>query len=258
MGWLVFFLAVAIVAWWLFRSNGANAPAPQEPGPRLSPDSGWLKRRWAQAERERAEGELKSVPKWFFDEATDRQVEYLRKLGEKVRKGKYTKGQISDLIGIYHPPDEEDKKVLKFFKIPLKGLTQTRARYEVTLLLEDAANLEAWENRPALPLQKEFFRFFGLAMPKRLTKKDADRIIGEHKGSGDLKERLDEWGNYKSMYEEIIDPENREDYQIKKASLSQYRKAIETIRADGAKLEDLGFEDVIEKLTDLNPNLEKE
>src|SRR5687767_12600157 len=97
----------------------------------------WLSSRWSEAKRQLEAGDLKSFPSWYFDEVTERQAELLASKGINLPDGPVSKGQASDLIGLFFPVDEEDKAVLKFFKVPTKGLNQTTARAEAVKLLAD-------------------------------------------------------------------------------------------------------------------------
>ncbi len=114
----------------------------------------WLSARWTEANRQREAGKLKTFPSWFFDEATERQTKLLTEKGISLSGGQVSKGQASDVIGLFFPVEEGDADVLKFFKVPTKGLNQTTARAEVAKLQADPEKASAWDQRPANPMQK--------------------------------------------------------------------------------------------------------
>jgi len=116
----------------------------------LKANEPWLKDRWHMASAQKAAGDLRHFPRWYFDEATDRQRAGLVADGVRITPGA-SKGQLSDTIGLFEEPDSEDLEKLKFFGIALKGpmLNQTRARHEVALLDSDPEKQCARLARPA-------------------------------------------------------------------------------------------------------------
>lgn len=220
----------------------------------------WLEERWEGARKERDAGELKTVPRWFFDEATERQRERLKKMGLTL-KATATKGEASDVIGLLEPADDRDMEILRFFKVPTKGINQTRARHEVAQLFSKPANVEAWNSRPASAMQKEFFRYFGLKVPSNLTYQEAECAIEEHlaKLAEENEQKVDEWDAYEQMFEEISDPGFREDYDIRAVSLSLYRSAIEELKKEGLSVAALAddIDRVVNKIIALKPDIQK-
>lgn len=215
----------------------------------------WLRERW-EAANEQPEDEPGLVPRWFFDDATERQLQRIEDDGLKITGGTPSKGQASDIIGLFEPPDEQNLEVLKFFKIPRAGMNQSRARHEVARLLADSSNVEAWKNRPASQTQREMYRFMGWKVPKGLTQKEAQ--AREHEL--DDSEKLDEWHAFSSLWDELCDPEMREDYEIKKPSLALFREAWSTLRDQGASYDDLEGDPqlIVDELLKLKPDLERE
>ena len=218
----------------------------------------WLLTRWADADRQRAAGALTTFPSWFFDAATDRQIAHLAERGLSLAGGPVSKGQASDVIGLFFPPDDGDEEFLKFFKVPSKGMNQTMARAEAAKLRADPAKTAAWAQRPAEPLQKEFYRFFGLKVPSGLNISDAATFIASHQKSLDDRQR-DDWEAYESIVDDLSDKETCEAYNIKKPSPATLRMAIEALRKVGRSLPDLsGDLDVVaEKLIELKPELQR-
>jgi hypothetical protein len=91
----------------------------------------WLKKRWDRVQKEKDSGELKTIKLWYFDEATDRQQTRIKRIGVDIGRAKITKGQASDIIGLFEPADSKDMEILKKHNVPLEGMNQTRAREHV-------------------------------------------------------------------------------------------------------------------------------
>lgn len=248
------------------RSTGSTPASPKESvRTRILDDNiDWLRARWADADRARAAGTMANFPKWYFDPVTERQLERMQKDGISVSGSGLTKGKASDLIGLLEPVEEQHKAILKFFKVPLRGMNRSRAIYEVSKLFADAKNAEAWKLRPAEPLQKEYLRFFDLKAPKEITCVDAERIINEQRVNL-LKEhspKLDEWNSFESIVTDLSDKEARDDYDlnISKPSLSVLIAAIDALRKEGNSMADLAadLDMVAQKLVELKPDLKKQ
>jgi hypothetical protein len=193
---------------------------------------------------------------------TERQLERLQKDGISESGTGLTKGKASDLIGLFEPIEEEQEAILKFFKAPLVGMNQSRGRYEVGNLLAEAKNAEAWNLRPAETLQKEYLRFFNMKAPKGLTCVEATRLIREHREKLDDEDshKLEEWDLFESIATDLADKETRDDYYLKKPSLSVLRASIDALRKEGHSMDTLaGDLDLIaQKLIELRPELEKQ
>jgi hypothetical protein len=221
----------------------------------------WLEERWSAARQERGVGRLKTVPSWFFDEATDRQLEKLNNIGLTIKKDKATKGEASDLIGLFEPPEQENEQILRFFKVSMAGMNQSRARYEVAKLFAQPENVETWASRPASQMQKEYYRYFGLKAPKSLTYGQAKDFIQTHQSKLATEEerKMEDWDAYESMFEEINNPDFREDHDLKAVSLSLYRSAIEEFKKEGKRLTELSddIDHVVDKIIELNPDIQK-
>ncbi len=114
----------------------------------LAENLGWMGKKWDGAWEEQESGELKIVSQWFFDDATEPQLKRIDRLGFLFAKDCPTKGQASDIIGVFEPPEELDVEILKFFKMPLRGMNQSKASHIVTTLFLDQENIDAWMSRP--------------------------------------------------------------------------------------------------------------
>lgn len=260
--WLV---ALGVVGYFVLkaylRSASSSQPKGTTAGPGRRPRRAggdipdWVQERWDMAQRV---GVGDMFPAWYFEQMSEYQARRLEEDGRKY-SGDLTKGQASDLIGLGEQPDEDDREVLRFFKMPLRGMNETRARHEIALLFQDAANRKAWDDRPATTRQREFFRFFGLKPGVGLLKRDADQQIAERlkqaRQSGDP--LADQWQTYDAILDDFDDPDFREGYDIRKPGASAVRKAIDALLAEGRTWDDLDSDSVAERLLEIAPNLER-
>lgn len=275
MDYLVF-AVVAVVAYYMFIRKGKEsaerssrggqrpqqAPAKaKEIGGSTSSVQGqidYLKAQWTAAEKERDSGAVSTFPKWFFDPVTERQLERLKNDGTAVSGGSLTKGAASDLISLQEHLDDNDAEILRFFKVPIKGMNQAIGRYEVKRLLSNAENEAAWKARPAEPMQKEYLKFFGLAVPKGLTTVEAYQLMAAHRKEAPEQDekKTAEWESFESIVNDLDDRETREDYAIKKPSLSAIKEAMAALRAKGEDADDLQF--VVDQLIEMKPELARD
>lgn len=250
-------IIVIVVVVYLLLGKSSSARHPQATASE-SYNLDWLMGMWKKADQEQQEGRLKTFPKWFFDEATPRQMEKLTSLNVRISGGKATKGKASDLIGLFNPIDEDDLEVLKFFKVPHKGMNQTNGRYKARELLNASENLSQWENRPATREQKEFYRFFGIKTSTGLSIKDAEKIIKETRAKTGHDEalKLDEWDTYASIITDLSDKEMlKDDFEIKKPSLALIREAVEALVKEGCPLTNMEAYEVAGKIQELKPDM---
>lgn len=222
----------------------------------------WLQERWSDAAQKQRAGDTSAFPHWYFDAVTEAQLRRIKEEGLDVSQGApLTKGQASDVIGLFEPPEEGDAEVLKFFKVPVAEMNQTRARIEAPKLLADPEKAEAWRKRPADAMQKECLRFYGLSIPKGLTYPDAEGLISRHEVTLGREESplLDDWENYRRILEELADRETCEEYGLKKPSAAVIRTAVEVLRSEGKTMEALADDlDVLaERIIRLKPELER-
>ncbi|MGA9288504.1 MAG: hypothetical protein WBV93_09195, partial [Anaerobacillus sp.] len=228
-----------------------------------NPQNGdWLENRWKLASQQKLSGNDGVFPNWYFDEVTERQIEKLKELGVSVNKKKITKGQASDLIGMHEPAEEESIEILKFFKIPTRGIKQTQARHEVSMLFQEEMSIQAWKERPPTTLQNEFCKFFGLKLEKGTTHEQAAKIINDHESelSENDDPRLEEWEAFEQIIEELSDPDFRQDYEIKKPSATLIKKAIGELQKEGNSYQEISddIDLLVDKLIELKPDLERE
>lgn len=94
----------------------------------------WLLSRWEEAHNQFDSGKLETFPEWFFTEASDSQLRFLAKNGLDQIVGPLTRGQASDVIGLFLPVGRRDAEFLESHMIPVEGLNQTTARAKVQAL----------------------------------------------------------------------------------------------------------------------------
>lgn len=271
---LLLLVALVVVVLWLSGSKGGTKKTTRSGVPKskavaqakqawLADVAEWLPQRWERSAKEMASGNLVEFPTWYFDDVTERQQARLadiKKLGVFKTPGKLTKGQASDLIGLFEEPDDHDLQVMKFFKVPTRSVSQTKARMEVARLFMDSTNRDAWEKRRPTALQKEFYHLFSLPLPKRMTHDEMRADIAAHltKLDGedsDIYEASDMWDAYESIYTELSDPEFRRDSDIKKVSLKVYREYMLRKKAAGVRLADIDEVQVADELLEERPEL---
>lgn len=235
------------------RPSSARRPTPgksltsREPPP--DPYS-YLYDRW----KEVSEGKA-SVPPWYNDPVTERQLQRLRDDEIKLPGRPINKGNASDLIGLTEPPEPNQLEVLRFFKVtglPLKHYSI--AAIEIDRLMSDPEKASRWINRPATPIQKEYYRYFGIPITKGLTASEAEDIIA----SQELTEEQDEeWDAYAEIIDELQDKDFREDYDLKKPSIPVIRQAVQRHTSQGATILELSPDDLVDTILDIKPELRK-
>lgn len=240
-------------------------------------DLSWMDDRWKEAEQHHQERRYDVFPKWYFDDATESQLTRIGEDGKFEVKGNLSKGGASDLIGLLESPDDGEKAILKFFKIPLKGMSQTRARHEISQLFRSPENVESWEKRPPDSMMREEAAFYGVKLPKGCSLSDAQALISSHINSLDEAdeeacEKLQEqWSSYEDILDQLSDKDELEMYEIRKPAKTLVKQVIKEMlegKQDNAiKLNsDNPYEDInvnhmdslVQRLVQLNPKLERE
>lgn len=199
--------------------------------------------------------------KWRTDLATERQIARLQEImaegGHRIPKG-LTKGQASDAIGMFEEPEEEELEQLRFFKVPDVGsLSQTEARWALQSVFETPGNAEKWASRPATAAQKDQIKFFSGTVAKGLIAKDAAQQISDLEEANP--ELYDRWDNLRSAYDELVEREAREDFDIKKFTWAQFHSVVTSLEKEGLTPDSIATEDerVYEALIAAFPGLAK-
>lgn len=216
----------------------------------------WLRDHWQLVDQMGSKAiESGYVQPWYMDPATPRQLQRLRDDGVAL-VDKPTKGQASDLIGLFEDPDDDDMTVLRFFKQASGVRSSTHARVLVSKIFLKQENRDRWAARPATILQKEFYRFVGEKPPKGVTFNQADDYIRANVSELD-QDTADQWAAFESAYEDFHDSENRRYSDVKKPSMADFKKAFSAVVDAGADPHLVDASDIEEKLLEINPALEK-
>jgi hypothetical protein len=117
---------------------------------------------------------------------------------------------------------------------------------------------EFLSNQPADSSQKDYLKFFNLAIPKGLTAGQAEQTISEHRKNSKPEEQ-EEWYGYTNILEDFDDKDFRDGYDLKKVSQAVLTEAINQLKAQGKTYKYLSdnIEEVAEKIIELKPDLEK-
>lgn len=265
--WLLLLVVVAYVfIRWAARSKVAEGEGGQWKTSKnqrvYSENIGFLEERWKLASDAldgKGNGPI-SFPDWYYDDATDRQLERLREDGISVKRGQPSKGQASDLIGIFESASEADLEVLKFFKVPVKGINQTKARHEVAMIFADEEKHAKWRRRPPTATQREFFKFMGEKLPSGSTHADAERLINEYWNEHEDDERLEEWESFQSLLAEFADAAFREDYEIKRIGSKLLKDTILGLKESGTPIAEQEEDPqvVVDAILQERPDLERQ
>ena len=119
-----------------------------------------MKERWDRAEKEKKSGILKTFEWWFFDQATGPQIGRLERMGILGRRKGFTKGQASEIIGLFEPAERKHLEILKKNNIALRGMNETKARETIARLLLDPAKVSVSDNSPELELENRIIKQF--------------------------------------------------------------------------------------------------
>lgn len=258
MGEFLIFVAIVAVVW-IVASKGKSKP--QSTGSKRSAPAQRQSKR-VEALRDIFRSETRDLGQdWRFEAASEKQIRYLSELAEDEDVSiprSLTKGQAADAIGVFHEAEEAEVAQLKFFKVPSPGrLNQTEARVKLHELLSDPDNLEQWQNRLASSEQKDQIRFFGGKVPRGLTHPDAQEIIMVLVSSNE--EISNRWDDLRMAYDDAVDPDAREFYEIKKFSWKQFCDVVEEMESAGKELSEITSDEekIYEALLQKNPALEK-
>ncbi|WP_432472358.1 hypothetical protein [Amphritea sp. HPY] len=218
----------------------------------------WLREHWLKIDNLGEEAiRLGYIPNWYLDEPSDKQLAHLRRKGVSVDKH-LTKGKASDLIGLLILPTADELEKLRFFKSDNGVETQTQARIILQDLFKDTTNVEKWDNRPASLMDKEFCRFFKIQAPKKISHKDSLKFQKEYISEADDC-LVEDWKNYCYMFEDLIEPEFRDSYDLKEVELSVFRKAVKQVgKEEDIDISEMDIDDVIWTILELRPDLQKD
>jgi hypothetical protein len=217
---------------------------------------------------------FRKVDAQIFFEGMDHSLEF-----ERDPNNKHDKNAIK-IIGIssgvrnfigYVPKEFAEQLVLsKLDKIAKPYLQRIFCNsddfYEVRFEVVGPSNLkqqfkDAYNKQPANSRQKDFYNFFKIPIPKKLTYEEAESLIKKEQArllSGDAKS-LDEFEAYLEIIEEFDTAYFRDDFEIKKPTKLQMEQALSELINQGYSYKDLSdnIDYVVDRLKLLNPQLDK-
>jgi hypothetical protein len=266
----VFFLYLLLVALAVYAIRWMRSSAPVglvTPQIELSPDhdnpaavyrahADLLHERWRMAGvGPHATRELE-LPAWYYDEVEDWQVDRLVRDEVPLEPEELSRGQAHDVIGLSVVPGEDEIETLRAFGEPVTGLNRTVARHRAAKLIANAERHE-WERRPALPLQREFFRFVGEAVTEAATvgvmrREMADRLAQDATLARD-------WARFLQIYDDVN--ARHAEYGIRPVPPARLGEAVDALRRNqGRTVAQLArnLDLVVDKLMELDPELELE
>lgn len=174
---------------------------------RLDENMSWLSERWTLARAHEAGQRPLQFPSWYFDDSTDRQRQKLDELGLGFPSSA-SKGQFSDVIGLFSDPESDDVEKLKFFgvKLAASALNESRVSHELALLNNAPETAQRWVDRPVTKIQKEFYRFAGQKVPTGLTAVQATDLIDQALTQFNPEQR-NAWLNFVEVVDEFNAPD---------------------------------------------------
>lgn len=197
--------------------------------------------------------------------ASDAQRRYMDKLG-LAYPGDITKAQATDLIGTALEPEQNTVEILKFFRVPTKGMHQTAARHRLAEIMADADSRRRWEQRPAKAEQLEQLAFFG-EPASGISHAAAERRINEICEDSAKADAWDGEVQKRELAEMAIDdlietaPEYSGDYGCRKLSKKLARTAVQALMADGITPETIDaqrYAPIFRKASELEPSVVKD
>ena len=94
----------------------------------INDNIGLLQKRWERIKDEYNSDSVKTVSQWYFDDATFDQISRLKEMGIDLGTLKLNKGQASDIIGLFEPPEKKNAAILKNQSITSIRMNKTKAR----------------------------------------------------------------------------------------------------------------------------------
>ena len=151
-----------------------------------------------------------------------------------------------------------DKVQPRLVRTYLGSKNYAEIRFQIIGLKEQINVFNAFlENQPATDWQKQYYKFFGVPLPKGLTTGVAAQSIAKHTSTlGDGAE-LQEFNAYIDILEEFDDSDFRQMYDVKKTSKAVLDAALAQMLKEGATYQSLDIQDVVDRVIELKPTLQR-
>ena len=135
-------------------------------------------------------------------------------------------------------------------------------RFKVIGLKSDRKKFHEWFNcKLANYEQKNFYKFFNMPIPKKLTNKEAVKTISEtyKQLQEERSEKLKEYNAYESLIDEFNDRYFRQDYEIKKPTRVVLFEVLESFIREGRTYQSLNanIDIVVDRFKSFHPSLSK-
>lgn len=211
---------------------------------------------------------------WKFIGGIDKELKFERELNNKHDKDAIKVIGVSNLgcsfIG-YVPKELAaqirrsglmDKVKPALDRIFFTSTSFIEIRFKVIGLKSDKRKFDGWlDNKLASKSQKEFYKFFDIPIPKKLTNKDARNTFREtykrlkEEGS----ERLKEYNAYESIIDDFDDKYFRLDYEIKKPTRDMLIEILDTFIREGKSYQSLNrnIDIVVDRFKAFHPKYDK-
>jgi hypothetical protein len=192
-------------------------------------------------------GEVRKRGAWREQPASDGQKRELDRLSIPFEPD-ISAGTASDLMTASEPVGDDQRKILRFFKVSASGMNALDARRAIEALFADPQKKSKWKGRPADREQREALAFFGREVTRGLTHAEAqamlDAILEDDASADALLAHQDaiederEW--WESTQEELNDYAS--DYGCRKLSKALFKQTVEALQADEVQRSAIGYE----------------
>jgi hypothetical protein len=160
MMYFAFLVVIVMIALYFISKRSESLPIPDKPQAKqiLNENIDWLQERWKRADQEQRQGTFKTFPRWYFESATEDQIDQIGEMGLDADGLKLTNGQASDIIGLFESADEKDLALLQRHKVPLDVMNKTRAREQATKILLNHTYLKLSNLNPEKEVENKIIR----------------------------------------------------------------------------------------------------
>lgn len=200
---------------------------------------------------------------WREQPATDQQKRALDRRSIAFEPD-ISSGAASDLIEAADPASDEQREILRFFKVSASGMNALDARRAIEALLSDPQQSARWKGRPADREQREALAFFDRVVPRGLTHAEAQATLGailEDDASADALDAHqhaieDEREWWESTREQINDYAS--EYGCRKLAKALFKQTVNALEAEGVQRSAIGYEiggRVFTKAAELDPSI---
>ena len=195
----------------------------------------------------------------YFSPASDTQKNVLNIMDVHYEGDPLVSGVADDIINMFEPLlDNEQKVILKFFKHKLTGMNAFKGEWLVYSLRLNSESRKEWEDRPASPIQREFYIFIGQEPPKDLPTCKALAFNDNYYKQSTDEDLLDDWSEMEAIYDVVTEPDDCRAYGIKKVRMGMFKEVVNRLKTDGTPIRKQNPDMFVEKLKRMYPDIERE